>query len=43
LFRISLTFLKLVILKLKITPNMTLEDMCKDGWRWKKLNPNGYK
>ena len=29
--------------ELKITPNMTLEDMCKDGWRWKKLNPNGYK
>ena len=27
---------------LKITPKMTIEDMCRDGWRWKKLNPNGY-
>ena len=27
---------------LKITPKMTIEDMCIDGWRWKKLNPNGY-
>ena len=27
---------------LKITPKMTIEDMCRDGWRWKNLNPNGY-
>ena len=27
---------------LKIAPKMTIEDMCRDGWRWKKLNPFGY-
>ena len=23
-------------------PNRTIEDMCSDGWKWQKLNPNGY-
>ncbi len=23
-------------------PKRNLKDMCKDGWRWVKLNPNGY-
>ena len=23
-------------------PNKSLEDMCKDGWKWKIQNPNGY-
>ena len=23
-------------------PKRTLADMCLDGWRWQKLNPNGY-
>ena len=23
-------------------PIRTLEDMCRDGWEWKKINPNGY-
>ena len=23
-------------------PKKTIEDMCLDGWRWQKLNPNGY-
>ena len=25
-----------------ITPKKSIEDMCRDGWRWKKLNPNGF-
>lgn len=25
------------------SPKKTIEDMCRDGWRWHKLNPNGYK
>ena len=24
------------------TPKKSLEDMCKDGWKWKVKNPNGY-
>ena len=32
----------LLISTLKITPKSSIEDMCRDGWRWKKLNPNGY-
>ena len=28
--------------KLKISPKYSIEDMCRDGWRWKQLNPNGY-
>ena len=27
---------------LKWKPAKNLEDMCRDGWRWKKLNPKGY-
>ena len=23
-------------------PFRTIEDMCSDGWKWQKLNPNGY-
>ena len=23
-------------------PTKDLKDMCKDGWRWRSLNPNGY-
>ena len=23
-------------------PSRTLEDMCRDGWKWKKINPYGY-
>ncbi len=26
----------------KIIPKRSIEDMCKDGWKWKKLNPTGY-
>lgn len=29
--------------ELKFEPKLTIEDMCIDGWRWRKLNPNGYK
>ena len=24
------------------TPKRSLKDMCKDGWRWQNLNPNGF-
>ena len=24
-------------------PKKTIEDMCRDGWRWQINNPNGYK
>jgi hypothetical protein len=24
------------------TPKRTLEDICRDGWKWQKDNPNGY-
>lgn len=24
-------------------PRRNLEDMCRDGWKWQKLNPNGFK
>ena len=23
-------------------PNRSLEQMCRDGWNWKMLNPNGF-
>ena len=26
----------------KISPRMNLEDMCRDGWKWKSLNPDGF-
>ena len=28
--------------ELKIHPKRNLEDMCRDGWKWKSLNPNGF-
>ena len=28
--------------RLKWEPKRNLEDMCLDGWRWQKMNPNGY-
>ena len=27
---------------LKWHPNRSLEEMCRDGWRWKLMNPKGY-
>ena len=33
---------QLLISKMNIFLNRNIEDMCRDGWRWKKLNPNGY-
>ena len=33
---------KNAIYKLNWKPKKSLEDMCRDGWKWKKLNPNGY-
>ena len=32
----------LMTCKFKIFPKYSLEDMCRDGWKWKKLNPGGY-
>ena len=29
--------------KFKIVPKFSIEDMCRDGWKWKKKNPIGYK
>ena len=29
--------------KLGWTAEKTLEDMCRDTWRWQKMNPNGYR
>ena len=28
--------------KFKLIPKRNIEDMCKDGWKWKRLNPRGY-
>ena len=28
--------------KMNIYPRRTIEDMCRDGWKWKLLNPNGF-
>ena len=28
--------------KFKLGSFRSIEDMCRDGWKWKKLNPNGY-
>jgi len=27
---------------LQWNPKRNLKDMCKDGWRWRQINPNGY-
>tara|TARA_Y100001978_G_C23652119_1_gene413996 strand:- start:266 stop:1324 length:1059 start_codon:yes stop_codon:yes gene_type:complete len=32
----------LSISKINISCRRTIEDMCRDGWKWKKLNPNGF-
>ena len=32
----------LAIKSLKWNPKKNLEQMCRDGWNWQKLNPNGY-
>ena len=29
--------------KFNISNKRSIEDMCRDGWKWKKLNPNGFK
>ena len=31
-----------LISKFNIIPKRSIEDMCRDGWKWKKLNPYGY-
>mgnify|MGYP001212928775 FL=1 len=31
-----------LINKFKIAPKFNIEDMCRDGWKWKRENPNGY-
>ena len=28
--------------KFNISTKRSIEDMCRDGWKWKKLNPNGF-
>ena len=28
---------------LNFQPKRTLRDMCRDGWKWQKMNPYGYK
>ena len=33
---------KLALNTLNWKPKKTIRDMCKDGWKWKKLNPSGY-
>ena len=33
---------QLALRTLNWKPEKTISDMCKDGWKWKKLNPNGY-
>ena len=32
----------LLISKINLIPKRNIEDMCKDGWRWKTSNPDGY-
>ena len=33
---------KLALMKLNWEPKRNLQQMCKDGWRWQKMNPYGY-
>ena len=33
---------KKVLSLLNWTHKRNIEDMCKDGWRWQSLNPNGF-
>ena len=28
--------------KFNFITKKSLEDMCRDGWKWKNLNPNGF-
>ena len=32
----------LLISKMNIIPKKNIHDMCRDGWKWKKLNPTGF-
>ena len=32
----------LSISKVSLRYKKNIEDMCRDGWKWKKLNPVGY-
>ena len=32
----------LLISKMNINHFRSIEDMCRDGWKWKELNPNGF-
>ena len=32
----------LLLNEFKVFPRMTIEDMCRDGWKWKSLNPDGF-
>ena len=32
----------LCISVLKWEPSLSVHEMCRDGWKWKKLNPKGY-
>ena len=32
----------LLLSKFNLKPKRGLEDMCRDGWKWQSLNPNGY-
>ena len=32
----------LLISKMNVNYFRSIEDMCRDGWKWKQLNPNGY-
>ena len=32
----------LLITKMNINNFRSIEDMCRDGWKWKNLNPDGY-
>ena len=31
-----------LVSEFNISPKFNVEEMCRDGWRWKILNPNGY-
>ncbi len=32
----------ILVKEFKIIPQMSIEDMCRDGWKWKSLHPNGF-
>ena len=31
-----------LVSEFNISPKLNIEEMCRDGWKWKTLNPNGY-